>query len=173
MRQKRIDWNKIENFVRPLYENKDIMHNFSHIQRIQKKIKILKKQYTLLDKDLLNFLVYFHGLKKWVKQNKKKFLSFDIKKEYIQSLIRPSDIPTKKEEKIVCDANMLENVGTFGIKKSKVLAKYYNQSLEETLSLAKKSQKNYKFYTPLGKKLGKKGLEIKQKWIKQMEKELK
>lgn len=164
---------KIEKFVKSLYKDKDSMHNLSHIRRIKQKTNLLKKDYKLVDKDLLNFLIYFHGLKKWVKNHKTKVLGLGFTTKHIRSLIRKTDAPIKKEEKIVCDANMLENVGNFGIKKAKILAREFNQTPKETLSLAKKFQKKYKFYTKTGKTLGKKGLAIKKKWIDKMESKLK
>ncbi len=164
---------KIKKLVKPLYNEKDKMHNFSHILRIKRKSNFLKKDYKNIDNNLLLFLIYFHGLKKWVIKNKKKVLEFGFNETHIKSLTRKNDIPIKPEEKIICDANMLENVGNFGIKKAKILAKEFNQSQKEMLILAKMFQNKYRFYTPTGKKLGKKGIKIKQNWINNLEKNLK
>jgi hypothetical protein len=158
---------EIIKFVKPFYAQKDPMHGFPHILRIKRKVSFLKKQYKKVDKDMLNFLIYFHGIKKWVKENENKLLSMDFKKEQIKSLTRAEDTPTTIEEKIVCDANMLENVGKFGIKKALILAKHYNQTQEETLLLQKEFMPKYKFFTPLGKKLGALGIKIKKKWLKE------
>lgn len=163
---------EIANFVKPFYSEKDPMHGFSHILRIKKKVSFLKNQYKRTDKSMLNFLIYFHGIKKWVKQNEVELLSMGFKKEQIKSLTRPDDTPTTIEEKIVCDANMLENVGKFGIKKALVLAKHYGQTKEETLSLQSEFMPQYKFYTPLGKKIGLEGIKIKKEWLKKEIKKL-
>ncbi len=165
----KIDWAICRRVAKPLYENEDSMHNFYHVIRIKKKVSFLRKQYGNLDNDWLNFLIYFHGLKNWVRENTKILKKLKIKKKYISSLTRSNDDPTSPEEKVVCDANMLENVGKFGIKKAVKIAKEYNQTDKETIELAKSFQSRYKFYTPLGKKLGKEGLKIKQKWIKSLE----
>ncbi len=156
---------ELENFVRPFYAKRDPMHNFKHILRIKKKVTFLKKQYKDINKDLLNFLIYFHGSSTWAKANKIKIITLGYPKSWLDKINKP----TTNEGKIVLDANTLENVGKFGIKKSLVLEKYYNQTRKETLSLVKKFIPQYKFYTPLGKKLGNKGIEIKRKWA---EKEL-
>lgn len=157
---------EIAKFVNPFYANKDPMHNFSHILRIKRKVLILKKQYQSLDRELLIFLIYFHGLKKWTIKNKKKVLEMGFNKKHIESLTRKNDIPKKQEEKIVCDANQLENVGKFGIKKALSLARYFKQTKKETAELQKKFISKYKFYTPLGKELGKDGVRIKKDWLK-------
>lgn len=153
-------------FVKPLYSKKDPMHGFSHILRIKRKVSLFKKGYRELDRDLILFLIYFHGIKKWVKDNKKKVIMLGFKEEHIKSLTRADDAPRRNEEKIVCDANAIENVGRFGIHKSNVLAKYYQQTLEETTNLQRGFIGEYKFYTPLGKKLGAKGIAIKGEWLK-------
>ena len=156
---------EIVKFVKPFYDKKDCMHNFAHIGRIKRKVSFLKRQYKKLNEDFLNFLIYFHGSKKWARKNKKEI----IKMGYPASWISKINQPTTPEGKIVWDANCLENVGRFGIRKTLALERYYNQSREETLKLAEKFMEKYKFYTPLGKKLGNPGIKIKREWL---EKEL-
>jgi len=157
---------EIIKFVKPFYAQKDPMHGFSHILRIKRKVSSLKKQYKKTDKDMLIFLIYFHGIKKWVKENENKLLSLGFKKEQINSLTRVEYTSTTIEEKIVCDANMLENVGKFGIRKSLILARYYKQTKKETLLSQKQFMSKYRFYTPLGKRLGNLGIKIKREWLK-------
>ncbi|MFC1682047.1 hypothetical protein ACFL0X_00330 [Nanoarchaeota archaeon] len=158
---------ELKKFVKPIWDKKDPMHNFKHLLRIKKEVKKLKKQYKKLDEDFLNFLIYFHG--SWAKKNKKKVLRLG----YPASWISKIDKPTTPEGKIVWDANMLENTGKFGIKKSLVLEKHYNQSRAETLKIVENFIKKYKFYTPLGKKIGDKRIEIKKKWFEKEKEKLK
>jgi len=157
---------RLAKFVKPLYAKKDEMHNFSHILRIKRKVAFLRKGYKNLDGDLLLLLIYFHGIKKWVRKNKKKVLEMGFSKKQIERLIKKNHSPKNSEEKIVFDANMLENVGRFGIKKMLILEKAYGQTRKDTIALAKKFLSEYKFYTPIGKRLGKKGIKIRKKWLK-------
>ena len=151
----------IEKFVKPIFAKKDPMHNWEHILRIKRKVSLLKKQYKNINEDFLNFLIYFHG--SWAKKNKKKILKLG----YPASWISKIDKPTSSEGKIVWDANCLENVGRYGIRKTLKLEKYYRQTRKETLDIVKKFARKYKFYTPLGKKLGNQGIEIKKRWLKE------
>jgi len=62
------------NLVKPLYAKKDKMHNFSyifsHILRIKKNLLMLRTSFEGLNMQRLNFILYFHGLKKLVDENK-------------------------------------------------------------------------------------------------------
>jgi len=160
--------NETERFVRPFYDTRDPMHNFKHILRIKRKVIFLKKQYKNINNKLLNFLIYFHGSTAWANKNKEKIIALGYPKSWLNKINKP----TTNEGKIVLDANMLENVGKFGIKKSLTLEKHYKQSRKETLKLLKKFIKDYKFYTPLGKKLGNPGIKIKHRWIREETKKL-
>jgi hypothetical protein len=127
---------EIEKLVKPLYARKDSMHNFHHIMRIKKKLTFLKKDYKKIDRKRLNFLLYFHGLKDWVEKNKKKIEDLGFSKEYINSLKRHTKNPKTPEEKLVHDANLLENVGRFGIQKSVIVGK----------KLGRTKKRNYQFF---------------------------
>lgn len=149
---------KIEQIKR-LYSRKDKEHNFLHILRLKKKVKILKKPYKV-NEELLNFLVLFHGLKDYVKKHKSKF-----NKEQYNSLLRHNSNPRKIEEKIVFDANMLDNVGKNGLKKALRFGKMINRSKKDTIIYIKKNINKAKFYTKLGKKLGRKELKNMRKYL--------
>jgi len=101
----------LEKFVKPIFDKKDCMHNWKHILRIKRKVAFLKKQYKNIDEDFLNFLIYFHG--SWARKNREKV----VRLGYPASWISKINKPTTPEGKIVWDANCLENVGKYGIRK--------------------------------------------------------
>jgi|TARA_Y100000310_G_scaffold202064_1_gene202156 hypothetical protein len=157
---------EIEKLVKPLYAKKDSMHNFHHIMRIKKKLTFLKKDYKKIEKERLNFLLYFHGLKGWVEKNKNKIMDLGFDEEDINSLKRHTKNPKTAEEKLVHDANLLENVGRFGIQKSLIVGKKLGRTKEGTIDFLKENIDKVNFYTPTGKILGKKRIEIMKKFIK-------
>tara|TARA_B100000315_G_scaffold166615_1_gene155206 strand:+ start:174 stop:671 length:498 start_codon:yes stop_codon:yes gene_type:complete len=161
---------EIEKFVKPLYAKKDSMHNFHHIMRIKQKLTFLKKDYKKIDKNRLNFLLYFHGLKDWVEKNKNKIEDLDFDEEDINSLKRRTKNPKTPEEKLIHDANLLENVGRFGIQKSLIVGKKLGRTKEGTIYFLKENIDKFNFYTPTGKRLGKKRIEIMKNFIKSAEK---
>jgi hypothetical protein len=148
-----------EKFIKPVWDKKDPMHNWKHYLRMKRKAAFLKKQYKNIDNELLNFLICFHG--SWARKNKEKVIALG----YPASWLNKIDKPVTPEGKIVWDANCLENVGKFGIKKSLDLERYYGQTRKQTLDIVKEFSKKYKLYTPLGKKLGSKGIKLKLKWM--------
>ena len=144
-------WNmKLSTFVKPLYKDKDSMHDFKHILRIKERVSEIKKNYNV-DEEKLEFLVLFHGLKKWVTKNEDKVLSMGVSNEWIKALYRHTKNPKSIEEKIVCDANNLENVGEFGLKKCIEYGKSIGRSKEDSIKYFKKEVKRIKFYTEEGK----------------------
>jgi hypothetical protein len=156
---------EIEKLVKPLYAKKDSMHNYHHIMRIKKKLTFLKRDYEKIDTKRLNFLLYFHGLKDWVEKNKKKILDLGFDERDISLLKRHIKNPKTKEEKLVHDANLLENVGKFGIQKSLIVGKKLGRTRKETIDFLKKSIDKVNFYTPTGKILGRKRIRIVEKFI--------
>ena len=145
--------------IKRLYSKKDKMHNFSHIFRIRKNANKLSKGLKI-DKKLLNFLILFHGLKNYAKENKK-----DFDKKYVKSLLRYKN-PKEIEEKIIIDANTLDNIGKQGIKKALFVGRKIGRSDKKTFDYIKKNLKNLKFYTKMGKNSGKKQIKIMRKMLK-------
>lgn len=147
--------------LKKLYSKKDKMHNFNHIIRIEKNSNLIKRDYKNIDDNLLKFLILFHGLKEYVKTNQNKFGKY-----YVQSLYRSHNKPKRAEEKIVFDANLLDNLGETGIKKALYVGKLKKRSKKSTFEYIKKNIKKLKFYT-------KKGEEIGNKKIKEIGRKLK
>ena len=156
---------QLEKFVKPLYKKKDSMHNFKHILKIKRKIPYLKKDYKKINNDKLNFLTYFHGLKKFVNKNRKEILELGYNREYIKTLNRHIKNPKTVEEKIVSDANSLESVGKFGIKKAFAVGKKQKRTKKETIIFIKRNIKKIKFYTKKGKTLGNKGIKVIERYL--------
>ena len=52
---------ELKEFVMPYYQKKDMMHDFSHIEKIIKLSKILAKDYDV-DIELIIICVYLHGV---------------------------------------------------------------------------------------------------------------
>lgn len=157
-----LDFMKIDlKKIKSLYLKKDRTHNYNHILRLKRNVNVLKKQYKKLDEDLLNFLVNFHGLGDYIKGNKDKF-----PKNYIESFLRHNKKPKLIEEKLVFDANMLDNVGKQGIKKSLEYGKQINRTKEDTLNYLRANINQVKFYTKIGKQLGDKQIKIMKEIIK-------
>lgn len=149
---------KFEQIAKPLYSmNKDSMHNWKHILRIKKKVALLRKDYSDLDEDKLNFIICFHGQKEWVKKNEN---ILKVPKNYLLSLYRHAKKPITNEEKIVWDANALESVGKFGIKKALQVGRELGRSKKETSIYISDNLWKAKFYTPLGRKLGNLGIKF-------------
>jgi len=134
--------------------------------RIKKKLTFLKKDYKKIDSKRLNFLLYFHGLKDWVEKNKKKIRDLGFSKEDINSLKRHTKNPKTTEEKLVHDANLLENVGRFGIQKSLIVGKKLGRTKKETINFLKENINKVNFRTPTGERLGKKRIRIMKDFIK-------
>lgn len=145
----------MENRIKKLYSKKDEMHDYRHILRLKRIVRILRKPYKNLDHKLLGFLLDYHGLKKYVRENRE-----DFPREYVKSLMRHSRRPESTEEKLVFDANMLDNVGKHGIKKAFFVGKWRGRSSARTIAFLRMRMGRVKFYTLLGKKLGAKQLRI-------------
>ncbi len=146
--------------IRKLYNDKDKLHNFSHILRIKKYADVIKKNYKVHE-GLLRFILLFHGAKDYVVKNKDKFDS-----NYVKSLLRHNKNPQKIEEKIVHDANALDNIGKEGIRKALYVGKIKGRSVEETKDYVRKELKKLKFYTEEGREMAQDKFKIISKWTK-------
>ena len=73
-------------------------------------------------------------------------------------------------EKLVYDANLLDNIGRHGIKKALYVGSKIGRKESETYKYLKNNLKKVKFYTKIGKKLGKKEAKTMKVLLKHYEK---
>ena len=137
-------------FVKPYYEDKDIMHNMWHIELVKKAIdKILKMSNYNIDYDSLIVAMYFHGfiyydedkIRAWLKKQ-------DYEKEKIEKIIeiawesQRSEIPKTTEGKILHDAHILEGGKNYLIVKTLITGSVRGQNLQKTLEYMKNNVLN-------------------------------
>lgn len=148
---------KLEEFIKPYYQNKDIMHNMWHIELVKRTInKILKNANYDVDRDILEIAMYMHGfiyedeekIRNWLKENK-------IEENKIEEIIKVSwesqrfEEPKTLEGKILHDAHVLEGGVNYTIVKTLITGSVRGQSLEETLRFMKENVLNKnKCYLP-------------------------
>ncbi|QTA37906.1 hypothetical protein JYK00_09340 [Thermosipho ferrireducens] len=137
---------KLEKFVESFYQNKDMMHNLSHIKRTLKAVKKITNYYNNIDRDLIVYSAYFHGII-YEKENLiRKFLETEgLSGEKINKIIQVSwesqkeKIPETLEGKILHDAHLIEGGTTFLIVKSLITGTLRGQTLEETIEYIEKN----------------------------------
>lgn len=128
-------------FVTPYYEQKDIMHDLSHINRVLIYVdKLLREGYYNADIEVLKYAAHFHGfiynneetIKAWMKNN-------DFSDDLIDKIITVSWESQKSEKvrtlegKILHDAHMIEGGKTYLIVKSLITGTTRGQTLDETI----------------------------------------
>ncbi len=152
-----VDKNALLEFVRPYYENKDIMHNMWHIELVQKMIsRILSNSTYEVDEDCLTLATYFHG---FIYSDEEKIRQWLIEQNYNDEMIfktikiawesQRSEIPETIEGKILHDAHVLEGGKTYLVVKTLITGSVRGQSLTDTLDFMKNNVLNQnKCYLP-------------------------
>ncbi len=136
-----INIDNLLDFVKPYYENKDIMHNLSHIDRVLKYVeKLLKTCDYDVDMEVLTYAAYFHG---FIYSNEKNVVHWlkaqGVSSDAIDRVIKASWESQKDEEaitlegKILHDAHMIEGGKTYLIVKSLIVGSVRGQTLEQTI----------------------------------------
>lgn len=130
---------EVKKFVLPYYEGKDMMHNFSHIERVLKLAKKIAKNYQV-DDELLIIGGYFHGV---IHIDESKVIDFlqskggeETRVREIVQVARDSQRKSTSdliEGKILHDAHLLEGGKTYIIVQSLVTGTAKGQSLSETI----------------------------------------
>lgn len=141
---------KLIEFVKPYYENKDIMHDLSHIGRIIKMADELKKSvHEKTDKNLLIYGAYFHGIIKDENAIRNFLRENNFDEKYIEKIIDATKESLKENEaktiegQILHDAHMVEGGEYFLLIKSLITGSIRGQSLDETINYFKKKVLNH------------------------------
>ncbi len=144
-------------FVKPYYEDKDIMHNMWHMELVKKAIdKILKISNYNVDYDSLITAMYFHGfiysdedkIREWLKKQNCEATKIEKIIEIAWESQR-SEIPKTTEGKILHDAHVLEGGKNYLIVKTLITGSIRGQSLQKTLKYMKDNVLNKnKCYLP-------------------------
>ena len=148
---------KVIEFVKPYYENKDIMHNMWHMELVKKKIdEVISISNYKINYEYLILAMYFHGfiysdekkIRNWLKENKYDDNEIDkIVKIAWES--QRNEIPETIEGKILHDAHVLEGGKTYLMVKTLITGSVRGQTLKETLEYMNKSVLNKnKCYLP-------------------------
>ena len=144
-------------FVKPYYADKDIMHNWWHIELVQKMIdRILAKSDYEVDEECLKLATYFHG---FIYSDEKKIRQWMHKHSYSDEMIsktvkiawesQRSETPETIEGKILHDAHVLEGGKTYQVVKTLITGSVRGQSLVDTLKYMEKNVLNTnKCYLP-------------------------
>lgn len=142
-----MDIGEVVEFVTPFYKERDIMHNFSHIERICRKAVQIKQVMELAGDDEVLFMgCYFHGIIRKYNDEVRYFLqNSSIEKKRIEKIIQCAleshvqAIPVSLEGKIAHDAHLLEGGKYFMVAKTLVTGTLKGQSLKETVDFLEKN----------------------------------
>lgn len=173
----RIDLDRISKFAKPFYREKDIMHDWSHIERIEFTLEKLVEEIELdFDLEVVKSALFFHGIIYSHEEMITKFLKdIGVKEQLVRQIVKVSwesqkeSKPETNEGLILHDAHMLEGGKNFEIVKSLITGSVRGQSLEETMTYIEKNLlKKGACYTEIGKKK----YEVIRKTTKRIYKEL-
>lgn len=155
----RYPFEEIINFVQPFYDIKDIMHDFSHIERIKFTLQQLtRKSELVFNSELAEIALYFHGIIYSHEKMIREFLNeIYLSPEEIELIIKiawesqKENKPTTNEGLILHDAHMLEGGRNFEIIRSLITGSVRGQNLVETMSYIENNLlKKGKCYTKEG-----------------------
>lgn len=137
---------RIKEFVLPYYQNKDLTHDLSHIERVRKKAQIMKARYHI-NNNLLDAAIYFHGIIKNHESEIRVFIKniLKLKDSDLEKIIQfakeslKSNEPQTLEGKILYDAHLLEGGPHFFFLKNLITGTLLGQSMPETLNYFEKN----------------------------------
>ena len=170
---------ELENFVKPFYEKKDMMHDLSHIRRILKIAETLSKKYNA-DREVLICGAYFHGIIYNEEKEIKKFLKTQkLSDEKINKIVKVAwesqkgAKPETIEGMILHDAHLIEGGKTFLIVKSLITGTIRGQTLKETIDYIEKNLiGKFKCYLPEAQKIYKEKEKFAKEFLKDLKKNL-
>lgn len=156
---------ELEKFIKPYFDQKDLMHGLDHIKRFVKIAQKLVVKYPKAEKEIIIYGANFHSIIKTDEDKIVKFLEKqNIRKEKINQIIQVAldsgkfAKPKTIEGKILHDAHLLEGGRTFWIVKCLITGTARGQSFKEIISYMKKNlspkfKGTFKCYLPETKKL--------------------
>jgi len=128
---------ELKKFVKPYYDAKDMMHDFSHILRILREAEKLAENYNV-DKELLTYGAYLHGIVPKHEKAAKRFLKKQgLPEQRIKQIIQVALESHKEAEpktiegKILHDAHLIEGGKTFMIVKSLITGALRGQTYKK------------------------------------------
>lgn len=141
---------KLIKFVKPYYNNKDIMHNMWHIKMVKNEIdRILKIGNFDINYEDLIYAMYFHGFIYSDESKIREFLNnSNVDKKRIERIVKISyesqrcEVPETLEGKILHDAHVLEGGKNYLIVKTLITGSLRGQTLEQTLEYMKNNVLN-------------------------------
>jgi len=139
--------NKLQEFVRPYYTEKDIMHGLWHIELVAKAVaQIIDKGTYDANIEHLTYATYFHGC---VLSNSSEIMDWltqqGLSNEECERIIlialesHRTEIPTTLEGKILHDAHILEGGKAYMITKCLITGSVRGQTLFETIEYIEKN----------------------------------
>ena len=128
-------------FIKPYYENKDIMHNMWHIELVERQMnKIIDAGHYSVNYEYLYLALAFHG---FIYSDEQRIRDWLFEKGYtieaINQIVKISwesqrpEIPETIEGKILHDAHVLEGGKTYTVVKTLITGSVRGQSLLKTL----------------------------------------
>jgi len=131
----------IRTFVKPFYETKDIMHDFSHISRIQYiLIDLYNSSDVKFNLEIAELALYFHGIiYSHQERIKDLLLELNVNQNLITKIVKiawesqKESKPETLEGLFLHDAHMLEGGRNFEIIKALITGSIRGQNLNETM----------------------------------------
>lgn len=151
----------IETFSKPFYQDKDIMHDWTHIERVARSMrKLVEEEQVVIDKFVVEAALMLHGIIYSIEPEIRRFLSsIGLSQSKVEMIIRVAwesqkeERPSTPEGLILHDAHLLEGGKYFEIIKSLITGSVRGQSLVETLDYIQQNLlEKGKCYTESGKK---------------------
>ena len=129
---------QLEEFVRPYYDGKDVMHDLSHVKRFLRIAESLSKTYHT-ERQVVVLAAYFHGIdQRECRGELTRFLRSQGMNERQQKKVllvasesQKDSEPRTIEGKILHDAHLVEGGRTFGVVKILVTGILRGSSLRQ------------------------------------------
>lgn len=132
---------QIETFSRPYYQDKDIMHDWTHIERVHRAAQKLTKVASIeVDLSVVEAALMLHGIIYAIETEIRRFLaSIGLPQQVLELIIKVAwesqkeERPITPEGLLLHDAHLLEGGKYFEIIKSLITGSVRGQSLRQTL----------------------------------------